>query len=332
MDTPSALERGRSAYAGRRWLEAVEQLTEADRDGGLDALDLERLGTANVLIGLLLDGVDYLGRAHTGHLSNGDHCDAARCAWSTGMQLTYMGERARASGWFARAQRLVDQSSEPCVVEGFLLIPAALGAMYSGDPETGLKHFAQAAAVAQRFGNPDLTALAQLGQGQALIMLDRTEDGLALHDEVMVAVTAGEVSPIPSGIVYCAVIDGCHSAFDLRRAQEWTAALDHWCAAQPDLVAFSGQCHMHRAELYRLHGAWDEALRGGPASRRTSSPGRPDRHARELLPAGRGPPAAGGLRRRGPLLRQGQRVRLRAAARARAPPTRATASGTRRSR
>ncbi len=255
-----ALERGRSAYAGRRWLEAVEQLTEADRNGELEAADLERLGTADILIGRVLDGVDHLARAHTAHLSTNDLCDAARCAWWAGMQLGFVGERARASGWFSRAQRLVEQNSEPCAVEGFLLIPTAVAAMYSGDPQTALEYFTQAAARAQRFDNPDLSALAQLGQGQALIMLDRTEDGLALHDEVMVAVTAGEVSPIPSGIVYCAVIDGCHRAFDLRRAQEWTAALDHWCAAQPDMVGFSGQCQMHRADLFRLHGAWNEAL------------------------------------------------------------------------
>ena len=285
-ETSSALERGRSAYAGRRWLEAVEQLTEADRDGGLEAVDLERLGTACVLTGLLLDGVDYLARAQTRHLSSGGFCDAARCAWSCGMQLTYSGERARASGWFARAQRLVDQGSEPCVVEGFLLIPAALGALYGGDPQTGLEYFAQAATVAQRFGNSDLTALAQLGQGQALIMLDRTEEGMALHDEVMVAVTAGEVSPIPSGIVYCAVIDGCHSAFDLRRAQEWTAALDHWCAAQPDLVAFSGRCQMHRAELFRLHCAWDEAMLAAQQAAERGRRGDRTAHARGLLPAG----------------------------------------------
>ena len=56
------------------------------------------------------------------------------------------------------------------------------------------------------------------------------------------------------------MIDGCHLAFDVHRAQEWTTALDRWCEAQPDLVPFSGQCRAHRAELYVLHGAWSEAL------------------------------------------------------------------------
>ncbi|MGH2824960.1 MAG: helix-turn-helix transcriptional regulator, partial [Thermoleophilaceae bacterium] len=74
------------------------------------------------------------------------------------------------------------------------------------------------------------------------------------------AVTAGELSPIVTGLIYCSVIDGCQEVYALRRAQEWTAALTRWCDEQPDMVAFTGRCLVHRAEIMHLHGAWPDAL------------------------------------------------------------------------
>ena len=119
--------------------------------------------------------------------------------------------------------------------------------------------FERVAELGERFGDCDLSTLGALGHGQSLVALGRTAEGVAHLDEAIVAVTADEVSPVVAGIVYCAAIETCQHAFDLRRAQEWTIALGRWCYAQPDLVPYRGQCLVHRSQIMQLHGAWRDA-------------------------------------------------------------------------
>ena len=99
-----------------------------------------------------------------------------------------------------------------------------------------------------------------MGQGRALLAQGRVDEGIARLDEAMVAVTADELTPPSPASIYCGLIAGCHGVYDLRRAQEWTAALSSWCAGQPDLVVYTGECLVHRAEVMQHHGAWRDAL------------------------------------------------------------------------
>jgi DNA-binding CsgD family transcriptional regulator len=269
------LERGRAAYAEQAWVSAAEALEHADAGQPLLARDLERLATALFMLGREEEYFTTLERAHQSCLDAGETLPAARCAFWMGMQLVMHGEMGRGGGWLGRAQRLVEHE-EDCVERGYLLLPEMFRKDASGDTDGAIVTAVAAAEIGRRFGDADLSTLAAHAQGRFLVSQARLTDGLALLDEAMLAVASGAVSPIPSGIIYCGAIVICQAAFDPRRAQEWTAALHGWCEQQPDLVAFAGDCLVHRAENMELRGEWADALEElGRAEQRARRAGNP---------------------------------------------------------
>jgi DNA-binding NarL/FixJ family response regulator len=261
MSRTDALERGRAAFDTEAWSEAYAHLAAADLETPLEPPDLERLGIAAWLTGRGGESLEYLERLHQAWLAAGETGRAARAAVWLAVRFGFQGEAARSSGWVARAQRLVDglQGGGDTVERGYLLFPQALRAIREDDAATAHRLFSEMAGTGERFGDRELTLFGRLGEGRSLIRLGEVSRGMALLDEVMVGVTAGDVSPVSVGDVYCGVIDACDETFDVRRAQEWTSALVRWTESQPQASPYRGSCLIRRAEVLLLHGEWSGA-------------------------------------------------------------------------
>jgi ATP/maltotriose-dependent transcriptional regulator MalT len=254
------LAMAREAFARREWKKAYADLSVEDQaPAQIGVEDLERLAISAYMLGKDEASADFWTRAHAESLRRHDVSRAARCAFWLVLDLLTRGEDARAGGWLTRAKHLLDAQPDRCAEQGLLLALAARTHVRRGDIDSAHEAASQAIEVARRFDDSELQVFSRLCLAQVTARRGERDAAVGLFDEIMVAVTVGDVSPVAIGIVYCAVIDGCLALHDLGRAREWTEALSGWCTAQPDLVAFRGKCLVHRAELLRLSGAWSQA-------------------------------------------------------------------------
>lgn len=254
------LHRAREDYERRDWVAAYQALSDID-DAALAGDDFSALAAAAHLLGRRNDVVQALQRAYQSYLDQQDLRGAVRAAYWLTATLWSGGEITIGHGWLSRAERLLDDIGEDVVERGYVQERITFGHIMKGE-------FAEASATAptiadygRRFDDPDLVAMGTHVEGRMAVYNGRVAAGMRSLDEAMVAVLAGEVSPIFAGVIYCSSIEACQQISDLGRAGEWTHALSTWCDAQPGLVAFTGQCAVHRGQLMRLHGAFDDAVR-----------------------------------------------------------------------
>lgn len=242
MAGQGSLERGMDCVARRSWAEADRHLTEARGAGDLPASVLEQLAIARLLIGHQEASEDSWVEAHESFRHDGDVRGAARCAFWLGLLLMMRGEMARGGGWLGRAHEVLADHDE-CAEHGLLLIPEGMQAMFGGHAAEGESTFLRARELGERVVSPDVVVFGELGLGQCLMRQGRTAEGLAVLDRVMAGVEAERVTPMVTGIVYCAVIEECQRIFDVTRAREWTTALGRWLGSQPGPGRVPGSVH-----------------------------------------------------------------------------------------
>jgi DNA-binding NarL/FixJ family response regulator len=174
--------------------------------------------------------------------------------------LFMRGEAAAGSGWLSRALRLLNDQPE-CAEHGYALFMDLEGALGAGDFAAAIDTARRMQEIGRRFADPSLTALGVAGEGRALIKQGLVSDGIALLDEAMLAALSDELDPGWAGNIYCQLMRACYELSDLRRAGEWTQATARWCESLPAAGPFMGVCRVHRAQIFQVHGAWEQAER-----------------------------------------------------------------------
>jgi DNA-binding NarL/FixJ family response regulator len=252
---------GGPGRAGEDWGEHYRRCAARHAEHELDVGELDRLATAAYMTGRDEEAFAVWGHAHHRCLDTGDLAGAAMFGIRLAQALAFKGNIPRSCGWVDRSHRLLDNSDRDCVERGFLEHVTGMCRIFSdGDIGAANDAFGRATEIGERFRNPELLALARMGEGRCLIYLGEIAQGLALLDEAMVSVEACEIPPVAVGDAYCTVIDACYELFDLRRCEQWTESFMRWCAAQGGLVLYRGHCLLHHAELLMLHGEWSDAV------------------------------------------------------------------------
>jgi DNA-binding CsgD family transcriptional regulator/tetratricopeptide (TPR) repeat protein len=255
-----AIEDARAASEDRRWGDAW-RLWSTLAPEGLDIEDLDRAATAAYLTGHDDEGFARWVRAHQACLDDGAVHRAAYFGGKLAQGFGFKGDVGRCRGWVDRTARLLEEASIDCVEQGYLQYGLGMLRIFeAGDLAGAHAHFVHAGKIGSRFAHRDLITMARIGEGRMLIYLGEIAEGLAMLDEAMVSIEAGELSPLATGDAYCGVIDACSELFDFSRCRAWTESFVRWCDTQQELVLYRGHCFLHRAEVLELLGAWPEAL------------------------------------------------------------------------
>ncbi|MDV5145571.1 LuxR C-terminal-related transcriptional regulator [Streptomyces sp. SBC-4] len=290
--TSDAVERARDAAGRESWAEAYALLHAHDLhpSRGLTADDLSVLADAAWWSGHIDESVTARLRAHAAFLAAGDHRGAGLAAWWLHYEYQSLGRPAAAAGWLHRARHHLEDLP-PCPEQCFLAWTDAEEAEQHGDRAAALAAARRMTRLALRSASPDLVALSRQAESAVLLANGRRTEALALLDDAMCSVTAGELSSMFTGWLYCLALTQCMEAADFGRAVEWTNAAMEWCApswtgrrpAEPKPEAgtetmtatesmtaapatplvpasgenpFRGVCRAHRVEVLDLLGTW----------------------------------------------------------------------------
>ncbi|MFF0432228.1 LuxR family transcriptional regulator [Streptomyces sp. NPDC004327] len=221
--------------------------------------ELDALADAAWWSGRVDESVAARLRAHAGYVAAHDPRGAGRAAWWLAAEYRRLGRPAVAAGWLHRARHHLEGRPD-CPEQCLLAWSDVADAEEHHAPAAALAAARRMTRLAARSGDPGLLALARQAASSVLLAQGPAHraEALALLDEAMRAVIAGELSDLSTGRLYDLALGECVHAAELARAGQWTEAAMAWCAGLPG-NPFRGPCRIHHVEVLDLLGEWARA-------------------------------------------------------------------------
>lgn len=254
------VEEGREAIKNHRWREGYELLSAADADTTLEPDDLELLAWSAYFTDQIAQVVPVLERAYAGYVASGNTVRAAIVAIQLAHEYSSIRlQRAVGSGWFSRAERLLENEPEG-LAHGYLALESGLGALRAHDYATTRDLGETAERIGREHGDLALELRGRQRRAVALIHLGEVDEGRLLLNEVNAAAYGGTLGPYDTVVIYCNAIGTCRDVAAFDEASQWTERAELFCDEHA-IGAFPGVCRINRAEVMRYQGKLEDAER-----------------------------------------------------------------------
>jgi DNA-binding NarL/FixJ family response regulator len=255
MDLQAQLTAGATAIKAGDWPAARDAFGAALAQGE-SAEALFGLATAQIWLGDVRASMASLERAYGVFRRRPEPMGAAACALRLAFSYKqHLGNPAAASGWLARAARIVEDEALTAARGELTLMRAFL----SDDPVAGEALARDAIAIARRAADRDLELSAMSQLGALLVAQGRVPEGIALLDEAMAGCLGGEPN-MPETVIFasCLTMTACTRCADFERAVQWVRASE----ALADRLAFPFfyvECRTLHARVLFATGDWARA-------------------------------------------------------------------------
>lgn len=255
--TADPAKQARRAASEGDWTTAFERLMDLDATGVLGPEDVALLAEVAYAAGHLDVTIAAWERVHRRWVEVDDRIAAGGAAARVAMHLLFdTALMAPVRGWLTRAARHLDgQPDSPA--HAWHAVVCAYERLLSGDQVTARTWAERAVALGSEH-EPAVAAIGRVALARLLLLDGDVDPGLALLEEVGVAVMGGDLDPLSTGVVYCELVCALQGAAQYDLAEQWTEVMERWCSTNA-IGSLHGRCRVHRAEILRLRGSFAQA-------------------------------------------------------------------------